>query len=61
MTCPNCGAQCECDSVDIGVGEQQVGPYFCTECQWSEDNRIDFEPSDEEIFQEEKHEADKEC
>ncbi len=38
MTCPKCGAPVECDTVDIGVGEQQIGPYRCTKhdegCDW---------------------------
>lgn len=37
MRCPLCGAPAECDTVDIGVGEQQCGPYMCIECGWMED------------------------
>lgn len=59
MTCPNCGAECVCDMVDTGIGEIPSGPYYCTECEWTEDNRIDMIPTNEEIFQEEKHEQDK--
>ena len=58
MKCPDCGADCDCDSVDIGVGIQN-GPYFCCDCGWSEDNRWGMEPSKEEIYQEEKPEAGK--
>jgi hypothetical protein len=32
-TCPYCGfTECEADFVDIGVGYQQCGPYYCPEC-----------------------------
>lgn len=34
--CPYCGSIMECDIVDIGVGYQQCGPYFCEECHASE-------------------------
>lgn len=36
MNCPKCGADVEVPTVDIGVGEQQCGPAFCTECDWGE-------------------------
>jgi len=32
MICPYCGCEMECDMVDIGVGEQQSGPYGCPNC-----------------------------
>ena len=34
--CPFCGAVCEADWVDVGVGMVQAGPYHCTECHSSE-------------------------
>jgi hypothetical protein len=36
MTCPECGEECERDTVDIGVGEQPVGPWGCPTCHWVE-------------------------
>jgi hypothetical protein len=35
MTCPDCGAECDRDEVDIGVGTQ-YGPWRCRECPWGE-------------------------
>lgn len=35
--CPYCGfPACEADWVDIGVGEDQCGPYHCPVCKASE-------------------------
>lgn len=34
--CPYCGAECEADWVDVGVGMVQCGPYHCEECGASE-------------------------
>lgn len=32
-TCPFCGStNIDCEYVDIGVGFQQVTPYFCSDC-----------------------------
>ena len=36
MKCPYCGLLMDCDSVDIGVGFQQCGPYYCDGCGASE-------------------------
>lgn len=36
MNCPNCGEECACDMVDVGVGEIQSGPYGCENCGWVE-------------------------
>lgn len=33
--CAACGAALTQDEVDIGVGIQR-GPWYCTECGWSE-------------------------
>jgi hypothetical protein len=35
-TCPHCGATCECDLADVGVGYVQCGPYHCEACGASE-------------------------
>lgn len=34
--CPYCGEIMECDTVDVGVGCQQCGPYYCMNCHASE-------------------------
>lgn len=41
--CPYCGAVCDADFVDIGVGYQQCGPYRCLECEASEIGPYDEE------------------
>ena len=50
--CPYCGAECEADWCDVGVGMVQVGPYVCMDCMASEasaygdhGSRSDFDPS----------------
>ena len=51
--CPYCGADCEADWCDIGVGMVQVGPYVCLACMASEasayndarDARYDYDPA----------------
>ena len=50
--CPYCGAECEADWCDVGVGMAQVGPYVCMDCMASEasaygdhGSRSDFDPS----------------
>lgn len=35
-TCPYCGNKTEADSVDVGVGHIQCGPYHCESCGASE-------------------------
>ncbi len=35
MNCPECGAPCVRDEVDIGVGVQ-CGPWGCFDCDWTE-------------------------
>lgn len=35
-SCPYCGAKCDADFVDIGVGFTQCGPYHCEICGASE-------------------------
>ena len=32
VKCPYCGAGCEAEYVDIGVGMQQVTPRVCHDC-----------------------------
>lgn len=39
MNCPLCNAECDRDSVDVGVGVI-YGPYGCA-CGWSEDPQFD--------------------
>lgn len=34
--CPTCGEPLQADYVDIGVGEEKCGPYFCDACGWVE-------------------------
>lgn len=36
VNCPYCRAICRADFVDIGVGFQQCGPFYCEECGASE-------------------------
>lgn len=35
-TCPYCGACCEAEWADVGVGMVQCGPYHCMSCKASE-------------------------
>lgn len=44
--CPYCGEIMECDTVDIGVGYQQCGPYYCENCHASEIHPNDTLPLD---------------
>lgn len=49
--CPYCGAECEADWCDVGVGMVQCGPYYCQNCESSEasayakdlDTRADYD------------------
>lgn len=41
MNCPKCGAECDRDSVDVGVGVMH-GPYGCPGCGWSESEEYDL-------------------
>lgn len=36
MNCPECGAVCWRDEVDVGVGII-TSPWMCSECGWDED------------------------
>jgi hypothetical protein len=36
MDCPFCGDSCDAEYVDVGVGQQQVTPFYCYTCQASE-------------------------
>ena len=40
MTCPNCGAECDRDEVDNGVGVE-YGPWRCPGCGWGESYELD--------------------
>ena len=42
MTCPNCGARAECESVDVGVGLYLKGDYACHRCDWEINGPNDF-------------------
>ncbi len=42
MKCPNCGEECTCDTVDVGVGEMQSSPYGCKNCGWVQPNEADL-------------------
>jgi len=45
VKCPWCGSSnVSCDMTDIGVGEQQTGPYGCEDCH-AYQMRSDEEPS----------------
>lgn len=40
--CPYCGCrECEADHVDVGIGMQQCGPYYCPDCGASEASYLD--------------------
>lgn len=47
MTCPKCGAECERDMVDVGIGEIPAGPWGCPECHWVEPNPGAVDPAGE--------------
>lgn len=36
QSCPYCSTEMECDTVDVGVGLAQCGPYYCGNCGASE-------------------------
>ena len=44
MKCPYCGAEATCDTVDIGVGEIQCGPYGCDYCEASQNKDGTWSP-----------------
>lgn len=44
--CPYCGAPCECDLADVGVGYMQCGPYHCDACDAYEAGPNDDSPDD---------------
>lgn len=45
--CPVCNCVVECDMVDIGVGEQQSGPFHCEACGWVQKSPdFDFDEED---------------
>ena len=37
MKCPDCGAECVRDGVDIGVGVQ-YSPWRCDNCGWDQES-----------------------
>jgi len=55
MKCPYCSHEMHCETVDIGVGEQQCGPYGCENCHavavsWEDRNSPELD-ADEKKFQ----------
>jgi hypothetical protein len=46
--CPYCGDIMYCDTVDVGIGYQQCGPYHCENCGASEIHPDDTLPLDED-------------
>ena len=38
IRCPICNEELFAETVDIGVGEQQIAPYICDYCQWMGDD-----------------------
>lgn len=44
--CPYCGAMTQCETVDVGVGFVQAGPYHCYECGATEAGAYDDKPED---------------
>jgi hypothetical protein len=44
--CPYCGAPCECDLADVGVGFVQCGPYHCEACEAYEAGPYDDKAED---------------
>ena len=41
MKCPKCNAECDRDTVDVGVGII-YGPWGCHECWWSSEEEYDL-------------------
>lgn len=48
MICPNCGEIAVSDSVDIGVGIQVRGNFYCEACHWAKPT--DEQPFDFDLF-----------
>lgn len=46
MKCPYCTEEMEAPFVDIGIGEQQVGPYGCHACHAIEVHPYHDKPED---------------
>lgn len=51
VACPYCEMPMECDTVDIGIGYQQCGPFHCYDCGASEigphDNASDLDADEQ--------------
>jgi len=48
MKCPDCGAEAEQETVDVGPCEVPTGPWGCFECYWVEpEPELDLEESDD--------------
>ena len=42
MKCPECGANCWREEVDVGIGIY-AGEWMCTECSWDEGQAFPME------------------
>lgn len=55
MICPKCGSpNVECDTVDVGVGQIQSGPYGCIDCHWVQPDAtvgFDLSTADAVVFE----------
>ena len=41
ICCPACGSdQYDANWVDVGVGERQVTPYHCSDCDYTEEDFV---------------------
>ena len=49
MKCPECGAQCWRNEVDIGVGVM-IDEWKCTKCDWDEDSAFPMSDKNWEEF-----------
>jgi hypothetical protein len=49
MKCPECGAPCYREEVDIGVGTY-CSEYWCSECEWEESKGFPMEDYNWEEF-----------
>ncbi len=50
--CPKCGGDLDRDGVATGLGiEGELGPWYCTECEWSEDDDYDHEDKSLNTFE----------
>ena len=55
MKCPECGASCWREEVDVGVGIIS-SPWVCSNCSWDEDQIYPMQPLDWESWLTESNE-----